>query len=152
MSDMSYSDTGLPDPVLHREFYDDVPMKRLFAWIVDTILILLLTVLVLPFTAFMGLFFFPFLAMLIGFAYRSITLTGRSATWGMRLMSIELRRQDGSRFDLPTAVMHTLVFSVLFSFLIPQVISIILMMTGARAQGLHDLVLGTAAVNRSATI
>lgn len=152
MSDMSFSDTGLPDPVLHREFYDDVPMKRLFAWIVDTILILLLTVLVLPFTAFMGLFFFPFLAMLIGFAYRSITLTGRSATWGMRLMSIELRRQDGSRFDLPTAVMHTLVFSVLFSFLIPQVISIILMMTGARAQGLHDLVLGTAAVNRSATI
>jgi hypothetical protein len=36
------------------------------------------------------------------------------------------------------------------AFVVPQIISVILMLTGARAQGLSDLVLGTAAINRRA--
>ncbi|MHC0053165.1 RDD family protein [Actibacterium sp. D379-3] len=141
---------GLPDPDLHGEFYADVPVKRLVAFVVDTVLIVVLTVLVLPFTAFTGLFYFPFLATVIGFAYRVVTLASGSATWGMRLVALELRRGDGRRFDLTMAVLHTFLFSVFFSFLLPQIASAVLMLTGRRAQGLHDHLLGTAAINRAA--
>ncbi len=148
---MSYTPSGLPDPTYSADFYADVPSKRLIAWVIDTVIIVLLTVLILPFTAFTGILFFPFLAMVVGFAYRIATLARGSATWGMRLVAIELRSGQGERFDLPLAFMHTLLFSVFFSFIIPQVASIVLVLTGARAQALHDLFLGTAAINRAAT-
>lgn len=151
MSDMMYSpSTGLPDPHYNGEFYADVPVKRLIAWVVDGLIAFLITVAVLPFTAFTGLFFFPFLFMMIGFAYRVVTIAGGSATWGMRLVSIELRDSRGDRFDLGLAFVHTLLYSVFFSTFILQIGSVVLMLTGERAQGLHDHVLGTAAINRPA--
>lgn len=143
---------ALPDPDYQADFYADVPLKRLIAFVVDTVLILLLTVLVLPFTAFAGLFFFPALAMMVGFLYRVLTIAGGSATPGMRLMAIELRNASGERLDLPQAALHTLLFTVFFSMMLPQLASIALMLTGPRAQGLHDLVLGTAAINRPAAV
>lgn len=143
---------ALPDPDYQADFYADVPLKRLIAFVVDTALILVLTVLVLPFTAFAGLFFFPALAMMVGFLYRVLTIAGGSATPGMRLMAIELRNASGERLDLPQAVLHTLLFTVFFSMMLPQLASIALMLTGPRAQGLHDLVLGTAAINRPAAV
>lgn len=152
MSPMSDPLWGLPDPHLHSEFYADVPAKRLVAFVVDTLLIVLLSVLVLPFTAFTGLFFFPLLMMVIGFAYRVVTLASGSATWGMRLMAIEMRARDGTRFDLGLAFVHTALFTVFFSMLLPQAASVVLMLTGARGQGLPDLLLGTAAVNRAARL
>ena len=141
---------ALPDPDYQADFYADVPLKRLVAFGVDTVLILILTVLVLPFTAFTGLFYFPFLAMVVGFLYRVLTIAGGSATPGMRLMAIELRNASGERLDLPQAALHTLLFTLFFSMMLPQIASIALMLTGPRAQGLHDLVLGTAAINRPA--
>ena len=141
---------ALPDPDYQADFYADVPLKRLIAFGVDTVLILILTVLVLPFTAFTGLFYFPFLAMVVGFVYRVLTIAGGSATPGMRLMAIELRNASGERLDLPQAALHTLLFTLFFSMMLPQIASIALMLTGPRAQGLHDLVLGTAAINRPA--
>ncbi len=143
---------GLPDPDLKPEFYADVPTKRLLAWVVDTILITLLCLVILPFTAFTAIFFFPLLYLVVGFVYRSVTLAGRSATWGMRLMAIEFRTSDGRRFDLPTAVLHTLGYSISISMVLVQIVSIGLMLMTPRAQGLTDMVLGTAAVNRAAAM
>ncbi|WP_372605531.1 RDD family protein, partial [Actibacterium sp.] len=141
---------GLPDPDLHAEFYADVPTKRLIAFVVDTVLIVLLSLLVLPFTAFTGIFFFPVLMMLVGFVYRVATLAGGSATLGMRLSAIEMRDARGQRLGLFLAFWHTVLFSVFFASMLLQAASILMMLTGARAQGLHDLLLGTAAVNRAA--
>ena len=92
--------SALPDPQLRPEFYRDVPMKRLLAWMVDAAITLLACLAALPFTAFTGLFFFPLLFLTVGFAYRTVTIANGSATWGMRLFAVELRRADGSRFDL----------------------------------------------------
>jgi len=143
---------GLPDPDLKPEFYADVPTKRLLAWFVDSVIILLLCLLVLPFTAFTGLLFFPLLYLVLGFAYRTITLAGGSATLGMRLMAIEIRTHNGGRLDLPMAALHTLGYSISISMVPVQVISAVLMLTTPRAQGLSDMVLGTAAVNRAAGV
>ncbi|MBU3261306.1 RDD family protein [Roseovarius sp. PS-C2] len=141
----------LPDPVTQPEFYSDVPAKRLLAWVVDTVLIVLICLLIVPFTAFTGLFFFPFLMLIVGFAYRVVTIARGSATWGMRLVSLEFRKLDGQRFDLSMALLHTLGLTISFGFPILQVISIVLMLTTERGQGLSDHVLGTVALNRRAT-
>lgn len=141
---------ALPDPHYHAEFYADVPMKRLLAWVIDSGAILVLTILAIPFTAFTALFFLPLFYMAIGFAYRVITLARRSATPGMRLMSIEVRTEQGGRLDLGQATMHTLLYSLFLSFFLPMLASVVLIMTGARGQGLHDLALGTVVINRAA--
>lgn len=151
--DMTYSGPSsqmrdLPDPFQQPEFYTNVPTKRLIAFVIDSVIIFALTLLALPFTAFLGLFFFPVLFIVLGFAYRVITLANGSATLGMRFVAIEFRSADGHRFDLGLAFMHCLGLSISLSVPIIQVVSIVLMLTGARGQGLTDHALGTVALNK----
>ena len=140
--------THTPDPDRYPEFYAGVPTKRFLAWVMDSVIIFLACLLILPFTAFIGLFFFAFLYVIVGFAYRIITLANGSATIGMRLMSMEIRSANDVKLDLPGAVLHTFGYYVSFAFPLLQVASIILMCTSARAQGLTDMVLGTVAINK----
>ena len=150
---MTMHDTwALPDPDTQPEFYADVPAKRLVAFVVDTLVILVLSLLVVPFTAFTGLFFFPVLMAVIGFAYRVVTIARGSATWGMRLVAIEFRAADGRRFDLWLAFAHTLGLTISFALPLLQVASVVLMLTRPRGEGLSDLVLGTVALNRRAAM
>lgn len=148
---MSDSQWGLPDPRSHSEFYADVVTKRFFAFLIDSALIILITILIIPLTAFTALFFLGFLGLAISLIYRIVSLATRSATPGMRLMSIEFRDNHGERMTLGLATIHTIFFTISMSMVFPQVVSIILMLTSSRGQGLSDLVLGTAAINRAAT-
>jgi hypothetical protein len=68
----------------------------------------------------------------------------------MRLVAIEFRRMDGQRFDLGTAFLHTAGFTLSTVAFLFQAISIVLMLTGPRAQGLTAHILGTVALNRRA--
>ena len=140
--------SALPDPAYQEEFYASVPSKRAMAWVVDMIVTALMTAVIVPFTAFTALFFLPFLYLIVSFFYRWITISSGSATWGMRLMGVEFRRADGAQFDAGTALIHTLGFVISFSMVMPQLISIGLMLFTDRKQGLTDLVLGTVAINR----
>ncbi|PTQ68921.1 RDD family protein [Celeribacter persicus] len=139
---------GLPDPDRQPGFYDSVPTKRMLAFVVDLIVGVVIAALIVPFTAFTGIFFFPFLVAVVSYAYRVITIANQSATWGMRLMGIEFRTSKGERFDLGMSFLHTTLFTVWCSMGLPQVVSVILMLTTARKQGLSDLILGSAAINR----
>ncbi len=139
---------GLPDPDAAPGFYDGVPAKRLLAWIVDSALILVITLVAVPFTGFTALFFFPLLWLAVGFVYRVATLARGSATPGMRLLGIEFRDRSGRRLDLAHAVLHTLGYTLSISTVLVQAWSVVLMLTGSRRQGLTDLILGTAAINR----
>ena len=138
----------LPDPHTQPQFYTSVPTKRLLAWVVDFLMVAILCVIIVPFTAFTGVFFFPLLMLVVGFAYRVITLANGASTWGMRLMAIELRTATGARPDLAAAFLHTLGYSVSMAFPVLQVISIVLMLTSSRGQGLTDHVMGTVMINR----
>jgi len=139
-----------PDPTSHREFYDHVLTKRLFAFLIDTALITLITGMFVVFTAFVALLFVGFLGLVISLIYRIVSLAGRSATPGMRLMGIQFRTHRGNRLSSGLAIAHTIGFTLSMSMVLPQVISIILMLTTARGQSLIDLLLGTAVINRSA--
>ena len=140
--------TLTPDPDSQPDFYSGIPTKRLLAWVVDAILILVASLVVLPFTAFTALFYFPLLLLIIGFAYRFITLSKGSATLGMRLMGMELRTSQDQKFDTATAFTHTLGYTLSVGMMPLQLISVVLMGTTARNQGLSDLVLGTTPLNR----
>lgn len=140
----------LADPITQPQFYRDVAGKRFMAWIVDTVLIGIVCLLILPFTAFLATFFLLGLYAVVGFMYRTITLATGSATWGMRLMAIEIRDNSGARLDLGQAFLHTLGYTISWAFAPLQLISIVLMATSNRGQGLSDIVLGTAALNKRA--
>jgi uncharacterized RDD family membrane protein YckC len=146
----SAMDWGLPDPERQAEFYRDVPMKRAVAFVLDSILITAITVALIPLTAFTAIFYFGFLALVVGLIYRGVTLANRSATLGMRLMGIEFRTLHGERLGNGVAYAHSILLAISLSMVFPQVISIVLIMTGARAQGLIDHLLGTAVINRAA--
>ncbi len=137
-----------PDPLDQPEFYEGILAKRLLAWVVDSILIVGLCLVVLPFTAFTGIFFFPLLILMMSFIYRVATLANGSATLGMRLFGMELRDGQDRPFDGSTAFLHTLGYSVSVAMAPMQLISIVLMVTSARRQGLTDMVLNTVALNR----
>ena len=138
----------LPDPRSRPEFYEGVPLARGLAWLLDMVVIGVLCALLLPFTAFLGVFFFPVMMLVVGTLYRWQTLAGRSATWGMRFFGIEIRDHRGHRLSSGMALAHTLGYTVSLAMAPLQLISVLLMLTTPRRQGLSDMILGTAAINR----
>lgn len=141
---------NLPDPMVQPEFYDSVTVKRGLAWVIDAALILTLVIPIVVLTLFVALWFLPLLFFVVGFIYRVATITGGSATWGMRIMSIEFRDSRGEHFDFSQAFMHTLGYTVSMSVFPLQLISIAMMFLTERGQGLTDMLLGTVAINRRA--
>ena len=141
---------GLPDPVREPAFYQGVATKRALAWAADAGITLVLCVLALPFTTFSGLFVWGWLWMAVGFLYRWGSLAGLSATGGMALMGLTLRERDGSRLSPATAFAHTMGYSLSLAVFPLQLISAALMAGLGRGQGLTDMLLGTAAINRPA--
>lgn len=139
---------ALPDPDYDHAFYDGVPAKRFFAWVIDIVLIGTITLVLGLLTLTLLLWIWPIVYFAVSFLYRSLCIAGGSATLGMRVMNIELRNAQGARLTPPEAAFHTGLYLVSWSFFILQMISIFLMATTARHQGLHDNLLGTAAINR----
>ena len=88
---MSTYSWHIPDPETQPEFYADVPTKRLLAWVIDTVIVLVICLMITPFTAFIALAFFPLLMLMVGYVYRIVTIARNSATWGMRVVAIEFR-------------------------------------------------------------
>ena len=143
---------ALPDPDRHAAFYRNVAVKRGVAWAIDAITTAAITALIVPLTVFTALLFLPLLFFVVNLVYRAAFLANASATPGMWLTGIEFRRLDGTRLDTGTAIAHTMGTMVTWAFLLPQVASVLLMLLGPRGQGLSDLVLGTAAINRPARL
>ncbi|MFW2587043.1 RDD family protein [Sagittula sp. SSi028] len=137
----------LPDPERQAAFYDGVTVKRGIAWLIDVVLIAIATAIVSAVTI-LGLFFIPMIYLMIGFLYRWVTIAGGSATWGMRVMAIELRNAHGERLGAGLAFMHVLAYSVAMSLMLVQIGSVILMFVDERGRGLGDMLLGTVMLNR----
>ena len=149
MTTSPYS-SALPDPQQQPAFYDGVVVKRGVAWVIDVVLIAMLSAIIVPFTAFTAVLFFPFLMLVVGFVYRWFTLANKSSTWGMRLLAIEFRDHQARRFDSSAALLHTLGYSISVAIAPLQLISIIMMLVSARGQGLTDHLMGTTAINKPA--
>lgn len=140
--------SALPDPDRAPEFYDGVLAKRALAWVIDVLLITGFTFLVGLFTLSIGWFLWPITFLVTGFLYRAASLSNRSATWGMRLMGIELRDVAGEPFDGMSAALHVAGYYASMAFVLPALASIAAMFVTDKRQSLTDLLLGSAAINR----
>jgi uncharacterized RDD family membrane protein YckC len=129
--------------------YDGVLTRRVFAFMIDYFIVLLLLI---PFgilVALLGLLtlglgwsLFAILGPAVALFYVWNTLGGRNqATTGMRLMGLRLERLDGRRVDGMLAVLHSVLFWAGNVILSPLVLLVTLFAN--RKRTLHDLLLGT---------
>lgn len=143
---------GIPDPLRDPQFYQGVPLRRLVAFLIDSVVILLLwfvgAIVVSVFTLGLGTVLLPFLLFATTFAYRWLLLGRTSATVGMRLTGIEIRDANGERLSQHLAALHTVGFMVTLGFLPLAIIGWIIMASSPSRQALHDLPFGTVAINR----
>lgn len=145
---------GLPHPDHDAQFYVGVPARRAAAFAVDVVAIAVLATAatVVSGIATLGAAFLlagP-ATLTLAFLYRAMSLGRWSATPGMALLGIELRRFDGARFGALEATVHTALFFLAFLTVVPQIISVAMMAFGPRGRGLHDLPIGAVAINRPA--
>lgn len=140
--------TDLPDPESNSAFYENVPTRRLLAWVVDGAITLVLTLLLSVFTLGLGFLVFTFLWFVINLIYRIITITAGSSTIGMRVFGIEFRTKGGQKLSSGTAIAHTALYIFFAGTAILQLLSIVLILGSRYGQSLPDMILGTTAINR----
>lgn len=140
------------DPAVHPERYDGVRTRRIFAFLIDAALILLLMIVAYVVIAVVGVFtlgllwlLFPAVWPVVAILYSVLTLGGpNSATPGMRFVGIEIRTVGGGRMDYGLALLHAVLFWASVAILTPFMLLVALFTD--RKQLLHDLIIGTAAV------
>lgn len=141
------------DPATLPELYRGVMLRRVVAYLVDLVIIAIVTTFAATVFAVLGVLSFgllsPLLALLllvVPLSYHTILIGGPStATLGMRLFGIEVRRIDGSPPGYPLAALQTILFYTtvaLTSWLI-----LLVAMFNAQGRTLHDYLCGTVAVN-----
>jgi uncharacterized RDD family membrane protein YckC len=134
--------------------YDGVRTRRVFAFLLDYLIVGLLSVPFAILVALLGLLtfglgwaLFGILVPAVALIYVWNTLGGRNqATSGMRMMGIRLDRLDGRPVDGLLAVVHSVLFWAGNVVLTPLVLLVSLF--ADRKRTLHDLLLGTV-VTRS---
>ncbi|RLJ41807.1 putative RDD family membrane protein YckC [Litoreibacter meonggei] len=139
---------ALPNPATQPAFYEGVGVKRLLAWVVDTVLIGTIAAIVASIPLFLLWFVFPLVFLVVSLIYRIGSIRAYSATPGMQLFNVELRAHDGQRLDGSAAALHTIAFMIASAFFIPQIASVFLMLMTERGQGLHDMFTGVVAINK----
>ncbi len=157
------NDGGVPphafDPDIEPELFRGVLTRRVFAFLIDLVVLSVPVVLGYIFIAVFGLLTLGLGWMLFWLAwpasvlwaivYYGASLGGpRSATLGMRVMDLELRTWYGAPGYFVLGAMHAVLFWVSVSFLSPLVVLVGLF--NGRRRLLHDFVLGTVIINSAA--
>ena len=146
------------DPQAQPELFRGVPTRRVFAFLIDLVVLTVPVVLGYLFIAVFGvitlglgwmLFWLAWPATVVwAVVYYGASIGGpRSATLGMRVMDLELRTWYGAPGYFVLGAMHAVLFWVSISFLTPLVVLVGLF--NGRRRLLHDIVLGTVVINSS---
>lgn len=145
----------LPDPASQPGYYSGTAIRRLFAFLVDSVLICVMVAVVFAIAAVLAIptlgltlaLFIPFYAG-ASLIYRLAAMMSWAATPGMRLVGLEVVDFTGTPVSPPHAFLHTLGFLVCLYFPPLLLVSAITIAMTARGQGLHDVIFGTAVINR----
>jgi len=146
--ELPFAWTQEPNPMSHPELFDGVMFRRIVAYLIDVVIlsgaVLFLWFLVVVTLGLLGPIT-AFITPVIPIAYHSLLIGGpNSATIGMRLMGIEVRRLDGGRPDLVQALVQTLLF---YTTLALTGLLLIVALFNDRRRCLHDWLSGTLTVN-----
>lgn len=134
--------------------YDGVRSRRIFAFLIDYLIVAVLSIPFAILVALLGLLtfglgwmLFSVLVPFVALVYIWNTLGGpHQATTGMQMMGIRLDQLDGRPIDGLTAVVHSVLFWAGNVLLTPLILLVTLF--SDRKRTLHDLLLGTV-VTRS---
>jgi uncharacterized RDD family membrane protein YckC len=146
------------DPWLQPELFRGVLMRRMFAFLIDLVVLSIPVILACLFIAVFGvvtlglgwaLFWLVSPASVIwAVIYYGASLGGpHSATLGMRVMDLELRTWYGAPGYFVLGAMHAVLFWISVSFLTPLILLVGLF--NGRRRLLHDIILGTVVINSS---
>src|ERR1700733_12884681 len=146
------------DPWTQPELFRGVLTRRVFAFLIDLVVLSIPVIFVCVFIAVFGvvtlglgwaLFWLVSAASIIwAVIYYGASLGGpHSATLGMRVMDLELHTWYGAPAYFVLGAMHAVLFWVSISFLSPLVLLVGLF--NGRRRLLHDFVLGTVVINTS---
>ncbi|UXT21954.1 RDD family protein [Agrobacterium tumefaciens] len=132
--------------------YSGVLSRRIFAFLIDYAIVLLLCIPAAVIVFFLGVitlglgfFLYPALFVIVAVLYFGMTLGGPSqATPGMRAMGIAMARMDGRRIDFLLSTVHIVLFWVINSVLTPLIL--LAGLFTERSRLVHDFLLGTAIV------
>ena len=146
------------DPIAQPELFNGVATKRVFAFLIDLIVISVPVILGYLFILLFGLltlglgwalFWLAWPATVVwAILYYGATIGGpHSATIGMRVMDLELRTWYGAPGYFVLGARHAVLFWVSISFLSPLIVVVGLF--NGRRRLLHDVILGTVVINSS---
>lgn len=147
------------DPATQPELFEGVLARRIVAFLIDAVIVLLpilivaffmliFTVVTLGFGAIVFALLGP-LAAIWAVLYVGVTLgSPHSATYGMRIMGLQMRTWYGAPMYFLLGAVHALFFWVLTSALTPLVLLVTLF--NARRRTLHDYLTGTVMINDEA--
>lgn len=135
--------------------YSGVLSRRVFAFVIDYAIVLLLCIPAAVIVFFLGVitlglgfFLYPALFVIVAALYFGMTLgSSAQATPGMRMVGIAMARMDGRRIDFLLAIVHIILFWVINSVLTPFVLLVGLFTERSRLA--HDFLLGTVMVRTS---
>jgi uncharacterized RDD family membrane protein YckC len=147
------------DPWAEPGLFRGVLVRRVFAFLIDLIVLSIPVIVACVFIAVFGLvtlglgwalFWLVSPASVIwALIYYGATLGGpHSATIGMRTMDLEMRTWYGAPCHFVLGAVHPVLFWVSVSFLTPFILLVWLF--NSRRRLLHDIVLGTVVINSSA--
>jgi uncharacterized RDD family membrane protein YckC len=146
------------DPLFQPELFRGVLTRRVFAFLIDLVVLSLPVILAVVFIAVFGLvtlglgwalFWLLSPASVIwALIYYGASVGGpHSATVGMRMMDLQMRTWYGAPSYFVLGAMHAVAFWVSVSFLTPLILLVGLF--NGRRRLLHDIVLGTVVINSS---
>jgi uncharacterized RDD family membrane protein YckC len=146
------------DPWLQPELFRGVLTRRVFAFLIDLVVLSIPVVLVCIFIAVFGvvtlglgwaLFWLISPASVIwALVYYGASLGGpHSATLGMRVMDLQMRTWTGAPSYFVLGAAHAVLFWVSVSFFTPLILLVGLF--NGRRRLLHDMMLGTVVINSS---
>ncbi|MDH3228425.1 MAG: RDD family protein [Alphaproteobacteria bacterium] len=135
------------DPLSRPELFEGVIYRRVLAYLIDVAILLgvtgfmwLLVLLTLGMLATLATILTP----LIPLAYHTLLIGGQdSATLGMRMMGVHVRRVDGGAPDYPQAGLLTLLF---YASMALTGLLLIVAFFNERGRCLHDYLSGTITV------
>ncbi|MBX3514995.1 MAG: RDD family protein [Xanthobacteraceae bacterium] len=147
------------DPVTQPELFEGVLSRRIVAFLIDATIVLVPVVILSFFMLIFAVVTLGFGAVVFGLLgpitmiwavlYVGLTLgSPHSATYGMRMMGLQMRTWYGAPMYFLLGAVHALFFWVLSSALTPLILIVALF--NSRRRTLHDYLTGSVMINDEA--
>jgi uncharacterized RDD family membrane protein YckC len=141
------------DPVTQPRLFRGVIRKRIVAFIVDAIIILVLTTVAYVVVGLLGILtlglawlLFGLVFPAVGLGYNALTIGGvNSATIGQRMVGLEVRMWFGGRVTPLIAAFHALLFWFSLAIFCPILLWALF---DPRKRCLHDILAGVVVIDR----